>query len=376
MSVGEEENLGVLRNKDTRKMKTVSVIVNHNNWDDLRRHLKMIVAYENLDGCIVVDNASDPEELRSFREEFGSGKKRPDHYESTDKPDQNDLIDKQGQKDRINQKDRKVKIIFLETGRNAGYGAGNNAGLKYAAEVLGAKYALIANPDTEYSDECVKKLVSTLESRRDAATAAPVMIRQGAGMAPGMKRPETDAARGKKRKETGMVPGSRTQVLSGPIAWPVRDWLHELLENGPVSRRLFRRALHYSEAFYRNRDGSGYRDIVTVGAVPGSLLLADIYKFMLAGGYDEEMFLYGEENLIGWRLKQLGFRTLLLMNESYLHMHPSEGLTPGRDRQLLRQESMMHYFRDCLKAGPVKQLISKAFFGIVDLEVRFFSRRS
>lgn len=56
---------------------------------------------------------------------------------------------------------------FIQSKENRGYNAGNNIGLRYAAE-KGYEYALIANPDMEFPEiDYVKKLVETMNIDQD-----------------------------------------------------------------------------------------------------------------------------------------------------------------------------------------------------------------
>lgn len=157
------------------------------------------------------------------------------------------------------------KIYFVENHENKGYGAGNNIGI-FVAKKLGMDLALIANPDTEFEERVIKVLKSAMEKNVDIGICAPLV-------------------------ETNDVYGSRENVLKGASCWPMRDFLHSLAENGPICRRIFTKALHYDRNFYNAK-------IRKVGAVLGALLMVRVDAFIKVGGYDEKMFLYGEEDLL------------------------------------------------------------------------------
>lgn len=311
-------------------MKTVCIIVNYNDESMTIRQLKKIVSYTCLDRIIVVDNASaDTSRIRllSYIRHDTSG-----------------------------------RLELIERDTNGGYGAGNNTGLERAAQ-LGARYALIANPDTDYSEQTIRRLTEIMDRHGELAVIAPVM-----------RMPQA------KGEQTG--PGTYANTIMAPVAWPLRPWWGELLEMGPVSRRVFNRFLHYPPEHYMRRSvdkpagksahiaGRAARSdasCVYVDAVPGSLLLADVEKLRSVGGYDEAMFLYGEETLLARRLANAGYRTALCIGESYMHLH--RGGAASMKSQLERERSMKYYMSRYLGAGELKQRIADAFFCVIHAEM-------
>ncbi len=291
-------------------MKTVCIILNYNDADTTIALLDRIRDYKVLDAVILVDNASTDDSAARLQKKVGG------------------------------------KVILVTAPRNGGYGAGNNLGIRYAAEVFRADYALIANPDTEFSEECVRELAETMERRPTIGVIAPVQVTPAFG-------------------EKAAVLGSRENVLTGPAAWPLRPWFYDLLESGPVCRRIFRPVLHYDSWKYTGRK------LVRVDCVPGSLLMVDVQRMLACGGFDERVFLYEEEYILGQRMRASGADTVLHTGLRYLHHH---GVSIGKSRssmlarQKLREESTLYYFRNYLKASGAQLLISRLFFAAVNLE--------
>ena len=299
-------------------MKTVCIIVNYNDAATTEALTRRIRDYFSIDHVILVDNASTD----------GSA----------------GILEKLAGK----------KVSLIRAGKNGGYGAGNNTGLRYAREVLHADHALIANPDTEFTEECAAALSEFLRANPQFAAAAPVMIRPDAS-------------------EAANTPGTRENTLLGAAAFPLRPWLYDLLEAGPVSRRIFRRLLHYPVSHYRGKR------FARVGAVPGSLLMVDIRKVLSCGGYDEAAFLYGEEYMLGHRLRARGFKTALLLKESYIHRHSvsiSKTYRALASRQRLREKSTLHYYRQYLGVSGAGLLFTRLFFAAVELETMLFGERT
>ena len=226
-----------------------------------------------------------------------------------------------------------VDVLLAE--KNGGYGAGNNLGVRYAVETNGANHVLIANPDVKFSESCLVALSGVLERHPELAVAAALM---------------EDAAYGNAKN-----------------GWKLHGFWGELCSMGPICRRLFGKKLQYPESYFEGKKA------VYVDAVHGSMLMVDGKKFLEAGGYDEEIFLYQEEAVLASRLRAKGYRSVLVLAQSYRHEHSvsiSKSFKGQMERQKLRHESVMHYFKNYLGIGPVKEGIAKLWFGVILLEIR------
>ena len=105
--------------------RTAAVVVNYNDSETTLAQIRRIRDYAALDRIIVVDNASTDRSLAALRAVAGG------------------------------------KVTVLAAKRNGGYGAGNNLGIRYAAK-KGIQYALIANPDAEFTASCLAALVAAM----------------------------------------------------------------------------------------------------------------------------------------------------------------------------------------------------------------------
>lgn len=108
-------------------MKIPVIILNYNSSDDCRKCVSFLKRQQGVElEIILVDNCS---------------------------PD----------RDKVETLSREQGCTFIASPENRGYNAGNNIGLRYAANV-GYKYALIANPDMEFPEtDYLKQLVEVAE---------------------------------------------------------------------------------------------------------------------------------------------------------------------------------------------------------------------
>lgn len=295
-------------------MEIVCVIVNYNDVNNTLAQIDRIKNYKNLDRIIVVDNASTDDSFIRLK---------------------NYKLD---------------NLIFLSAKKNGGYGYGNNIGIRYAKKI-GARYAIIANPDTEFTEEAVNKLHENFLMDSKLAAIAPFMYTP-------------------KAIDKVNTIGSKENILNGATAWPLRSWLADLLESGPISRRIFYRHLHYKREYLISSDK------VYVDTLVGAFLMVDIEKFLKVGGYDENVFLYAEENILASKLKKNNYKSALLSKERYIHRHSEsikKSFTSLIRRQRLREKSTLYYYKKYLKIGKLKYLISKLFFKAIELEIFIFN---
>lgn len=275
------------------------VILNYNDADTVGKLVRRIRDYKILGQIVIVDNASTDGSMEKLEPLRGGN----------------------------------VSVIRAE--KNGGYGAGNNLGVRYAAEHGNAAHVLIANPDVFFSEGCLIKMLRVFRNHPDVGIVAAVMH---------------DAGYGKLRN-----------------GWRLHGFVGELLSMGPVSRRLFGRFLDYPKSRFRGRKAA------YVDAVHGSMLMVDTEKFLGCGGYDEGIFLYQEEAVLGQRMRAFGGRTALLLNCSYRHEHSasiSKTYESQLARQRLREESTLYYLRHYLSVNRVQEMAAKLWFWGIRTEIR------
>lgn len=231
------------------------------------------------------------------------------------------------------------KVHLLTSPSNGGYGSGNNIGIRYAYETLCATHVLVANPDVKVSEACIIAMKEAFDKIENLAIAAAVT-----------------------KDRTGTV------ALS---SWRLNGLLLDLLDTGLVTRRLFARFLNDRPEI---KEKKGY---AFVDAVLGSLFLADAGALMECGLYDEKVFLYYEEKILGHKLKEKGLRTVLLLNESYIHLHSvsiDKSVASILKKQAILHESKLHYYKTYLKINPLEEVFVRAFLGFLMMEIWFLTK--
>ncbi|WP_349946172.1 glycosyltransferase [Lacrimispora sp. BS-2] len=233
------------------------------------------------------------------------------------------------------------KVHFISTEKNGGYGYGNNQGIRYAYGTLHASHVLIANPDVKVTEECIQAMKDSFLKISRLGVAAAVT-----------------------RDGTGKV------ALS---SWRLNGLLGDLLDTGLITRRIFAPWLNDRPELKTDSKKERY---VYVDAVLGSLFMADIHALMECGLYDEDVFLYYEEKILGFQMKKKGYGTVLLLNKSYVHLHSvsiNKNVKSILKKQALLHKSKLHYYKKYLGINRFQECLVKAFLAFLMAEIWFLT---
>ncbi|MDR2021717.1 MAG: glycosyltransferase [Hungatella sp.] len=233
------------------------------------------------------------------------------------------------------------KVHFISAEKNGGYGYGNNQGIRYAYGTLHATHVLIANPDVKVTEECIQAMKDSFLKISRLGVAAAVTM---AG--------------------TGKV------ALS---SWRLNGLLGDLLDTGLITRRIFAPWLNDRPELKPDSKKERY---VYVDAVLGSLFMADIHALMECGLYDEDVFLYYEEKILGFQMKKKGYGTVLLLNKSYVHLHSvsiNKNVKSILKKQALLHKSKLHYYKKYLGINRFQECLVKAFLAFLMAEIWFLT---
>ena len=239
-----------------------------------------------------------------------------------------------GSYDIIRKECKSEKVVILNSKINGGYGYGNNLGVKYSNEVLNCKYVLIANPDIEITNECIDHMHSFMNENEDCVIVAP------------LQRLHT---------ETGSI----------IQAWKLPSLKEEVLSSNVLLSRLSNIKKYYDFKYSEN----GKMEEVDV--VQGALLMINTEKFLRFGGYDEEIFLYNEEQCIAQKAKKLNFKSYIATSEIYIHHHSvsiNKSIKSLQQRKKQMLNSKMIYIKKYFRLNKAREIAINAFFKLCIIE--------
>ncbi|MET3557529.1 GT2 family glycosyltransferase [Streptococcus rupicaprae] len=170
------------------------------------------------------------------------------------------------------------KVDCLQTTHNGGYAFGNNVGMRYAIEHYQPTYISLSNADVSLNEEALKACMTALADQKDLAFVAPQMV---------SNRPEK-------------------------ASWPVPTYWDLVGDNLILLRGLMKRLKPAKTPL---------TGIELVGVIAGSYYMGRADIFEALGFLDERTFLYGEENILGFKVQQAGMTNQILHDVHFTHHH-------------------------------------------------------
>lgn len=174
------------------------------------------------------------------------------------------------------------KVIVVDSGKNGGYGAGNNFGIQYLRVNFNSEHVLICNPDVVVSEVVLLRLSDFLSNNDEYAVVAP-----------------------------------RMEILNNCNSYSA-------FKNVTCFSFLMSVELFFSKFFspmYLNVQKLIPYEKVDVFSVAGSLFMVNLHKFPEDTIYDEKIFLYFEEFVLGKECEKYNYKVALLPQISFLHNH-------------------------------------------------------
>lgn len=222
------------------------------------------------------------------------------------------------------------KIEVIKAEKNNGFSAGNNIAAKYIVKKYKPQYIFFANTDTIFKEENIIECINVLNKDNDLGLVSLRML----------------------------GPDGKEQV-----SWydfpEYKDYISRLFWIGRKKYYKTRMSLNYSEGFQ-------YVDIIR-----GSFMFFKADALEKAGFFDENTFLYCEETIISYRLKQIGYKVGLLTNMSYIHDHLENNSNTNLISTKRLYESKLYFAKNYLKIGIFKQILMKILIEYSILEIKF-----
>ncbi len=281
-------------------MKVAVVILNYNSADDCRKCVGFLKKQEGVElEIIIVDNASRTEDAKAVKA----------------------LCEAEG-------------ATFIEAGSNRGYNAGNNVGLRHAAD-KGYDYALVANPDMEFPDpRYVLKLTEVLKADPETVmVGSDIVTPEGIHQNPKLRDPEDW------RNYLGWIKGFIQPRKASKAEVP--EWVDR------------------PETSHECR------------CLNGCCFLIRMDFLEEVGFFDERTFLYGEEPILARTVELAGKRMMYLADTTAVHAHRKsrEGVSSFNRRHWRRSQIL--YIREYSKlpfyGRWIAELSSRLYFAMLGL---------
>lgn len=232
------------------------------------------------------------------------------------------------------------KIVLLRAKENKGYAAGNNVGLQYILDNSIEGNVIISNPDIYYNEEDLKKV---LEPLKDSTIGI----------------------------STGLIHSDGN--ITSNFAWTVPGYW-ELLLNQYLTIYKIKRKLGISMYCDYPKPGE---ERVYCNCVSGCFFSMTTETLKQIGVFDERTFLYGEENILGFKVKQNGKKTCVVVGANIEHKQ-HHSINKNLQSQLKGEKwnlnSMLVYIIFYLNKGPFFQTLFKCSYWLACCEKRLIKK--
>jgi GT2 family glycosyltransferase len=188
---------------------------------------------------------------------------------------------------------------------NVGFAAANNQGMRRSS----GRYILLLNPDTTVLPGVLDGLLQFMDSHPESTVAGPVLLKS-----------------------------DRTPQNAG-VRFPTNG---NILAEALFLDRLFPRSRLFGRHKELYEDPSKPREI---DVVHGAAMMVRREALGMAGGLDEDFFVYFEETDWCWRIKEAGGRVHYSAIGSIIHHGGSETGHYDERRLVYYHRSLLHFYR-------------------------------
>lgn len=197
-------------------------------------------------------------------------------------------------------------IHVIQSEKNKGYAYAINYGAKYLMKIFGDCNIIVSNSDIIIKNE--KTILDLIHSKNDEMAILAPIINEHGKLDRGWKIPS-----------------------------PIQDSLMNLIYLHRFLKPLF---LYYNDDYYNGKN------LVEVEAVTGCFFMIDSKHLEEVGFFDENTFLYYEENIIAKKLKDKDLKTYIDCNACVIHNHSvSINKSLNRLNKYVQLKKSQYYFQ-------------------------------
>lgn len=177
----------------------------------------------------------------------------------------------------------KVKVI--QSDKNGGYDYGNNFGIRYLQKNNEEyDYIIVSNPDIEVTQKAIEHCLDVISSDKNIAVIAPRMF----------------------NKDNNPIRRS---------AWKMRTFGLDVVHSTRLLELIFYKILRNGE--YSQEDYK--KEILEVEAISGAFFIIRNSVLQEIGLFDEDVFLFYEEDILAKMLAEKKYKTISLNTEKFIH---------------------------------------------------------
>lgn len=288
--------------------KTAIIILEYNNFEDTINCIDSVEKYNTADvKYIIVDNCSTKQGVVSELNQY--------------------LISKFGQDyTRVNNGDDiQVPLPYVTlicNDVNSGYAAGNNVGIEYANRDDDISHILILNNDILFIEDIIPKLLNDLAANQKAAIVSPILL----------KNDKIEIDRNCARHSIGFSDLLVRELFCGFFYKNDKQYIPVKINDG----------------------------LIKIELPSGSCMLTKKDFFTSIGGFDDNTFLYYEENILWNKINSKNYYNYLDSDVKCIHLGASSTKQVKSTFVFRESQKSMYYFaKEYLGASKIALLILK-----------------
>lgn len=223
-------------------------------------------------------------------------------------------------------------VILIKNGKNLGFAAGNNPGIRKAK----GRFVLLLNTDTEIPRDTLRVMIGFMDSNPDAGAATCKLLLPDGSMDPACHR-------------------------GFPTPWASLTYLVKL-------EKLFPKTRLFGEYH------QGYKDLASiheVDCIVGAFFMVRREVISEVGLLDEDYFMYGEDIDWAYRIRKAGWKIMYNPTVTILHKKKQSGRANILAKRRVTTEIYFHKYNWLFykknyaeKYGPVLTFFVNAFYSL------------
>lgn len=218
------------------------------------------------------------------------------------------------------------KIKVIQTIENKGYAFGNNIGIKYLEE-MGVEVVFIANPDVFFDERVINRIIEEFE----------ISCRM--------------------KKNYALISAVRTDGdnnFTQRQFWKIPKLKDEILYSFFLTRKIMKKNEMYKIA--------SDKTIYDVEVVPGCFFGIRLDVLKEIGYFDENTFLFYEENILAYKLRASNYKAGLVLDVRYKHNHENSStlsLANSSKALMITNKSTLYFHKTYSKLSHLSLFILK-----------------
>lgn len=231
------------------------------------------------------------------------------------------------------------KADVIKTNENKGYAYGNNFGIKYAEKKYNPKVIIISNPDIIIDEYDLERILLEIKSDKDLAISTGIIC-----------------------KEDGSISSNIGYKLP-----KYKDVIKSCsLIAYKISRKILKTSIYYSIEDFENKNK------LYVDVVPGCFFAIKSEVMRKIGYFDEDTFLYCEEEILAKKLKKLDYKSCVIKDAKVIHYgerSTSKAFKRNKlKKELINRDSKRVYLKKYLNSTSLELLFYDVAFWLGQIE--------